>query len=180
MALLERGELLERERVHPAELGELALGRGEALLLLLAVERHGLDSVSAVSSASGCRRRLVVASRSAIVDRDRDLGAVLGDQHVLDQAELAARPLEQARQVQLLLVDLQLEAVHALGDRLQPLAQRVLLAAQAGELLVLLARSASAVASSTRAWATERSTESSTAGSASSTRGRRRRSGGGG
>ena len=101
MALLERGELLERERVHAAELGELALGLREALLLL------GADRTGPL----GRRRALDARPGTGI------LGAVLGDQHVLDEAELGAGALEQARQVQLLLVDLHLEAVHVLGDR---------------------------------------------------------------
>ncbi len=71
------------------------------------------------------------------IHRNRHLGPVLGDEHVFDEPELAARPLEQARQVQFLLVDLQLEAVDVLGDRLQAFPECALVAAEGGQFLVL-------------------------------------------
>ena len=114
--LLERGELLERERVDPAELCELALGAGEAALLLVAGERA----------------RLVVL----VLAGNRDVGAVLRDEHVLAEAELGLGALHEPGHVQLLLVDAQLEAVHVLGDRVQSLTHRGLLASHALELLV--------------------------------------------
>ena len=89
---------------------------GEPALLLLAHERT--------------RRRLLVLAG------DLDVGAVLGDEHVLGEAELRLGALDEAGDVQLLLVDAQLESVHVLGDGVQALAHRGLLAAHLLELLV--------------------------------------------
>ncbi len=71
------------------------------------------------------------------IHRHSHLRPVLRDEHVLDESQLAARTLEQAGQVQLLLIDLQLQAVDVLGDRLQSLPEGTLVAAQHRELLVL-------------------------------------------
>ena len=71
--------------------------------------------------ARGLRERLVV--------RHGHLWTVLGHEDILDEPEFVAGALEQLREVQLLLVDLQFETVHALGDLVQALAQRALRAA---------------------------------------------------
>ncbi|PPG63387.1 hypothetical protein C5C27_05805, partial [Rathayibacter sp. AY2B7] len=74
---------------------------------------------------------------------DADSGTVLLHQHVLGEPELGRGALEQTGELQPLLVDLQLEAVHALGDGLEPVAHAPLLAAEPLQLTGLLERAAS-------------------------------------
>ena len=50
--LLERGELLERERIDPSELRELALGILQSAPLLRAIERTKPESSLSASTAS--------------------------------------------------------------------------------------------------------------------------------
>ena len=129
--LLERLELLERQRVHSAELAQLALRRREAGLLLGADERDGAGLLRRITF-----RRLGV---ERLVDRHRHLGAVLGDEHLFVERQILGGALEQRREVQLLLVGLHLEPVHVLVEGAEPLAQRALGAAEFVQLLVLLA-----------------------------------------
>ncbi len=79
MPLLHGRELLERERVDPAQHRERPLGRAQPLLLLLADERRGLGRLRALLDLAG--------------EGDELVGAVLGDQAVGVQAELVERPL---------------------------------------------------------------------------------------
>ena len=139
--LLERLELLERERIHPAELGELAFGTGEPLLLRRADVRthHDLGLLGGHRGEARRRGELVLLRLGCEgVVGHALVGAVLGDEHVLDEPDLAAGALQQRREVQLRLVELHLEAVHVLADHVQAFAQRGLLAPKSREVLVLL------------------------------------------
>ena len=116
VALFERRELLEGERVHPAQLRELALGRSEAPLLLVALERPRLTAL--------------------VFGRDLLVGAVLGDEHLFAEAEFGLGAFDESADVQLLLVDAQFEAVHVFGDGVQSLPDRRLVAPHRLQLLV--------------------------------------------
>ncbi len=68
VALLQRGELLQRERVDLAELRQLALGRAQPLLLRRPVERRRLAAPARsalLAASSGRRRHRLVAGRSS-------------------------------------------------------------------------------------------------------------------
>ena len=117
--LLERGEFLEGERIHAAELRELAFGVLQAPALLRAIERNGCRDLSAL--------------RKVLVAGDLLIRTVFRNKNILVEAELRRHPLEQARHVQALLVDLQLESVHTLGEAGESLADRRLASAQLGQ-----------------------------------------------
>ena len=113
MPLLERGELLERERVDLAEHRQRALGGAEPLLLLLADVRRRLR---APSSAFGRPRRL---------DRRHEVvGAVVRDQRVGVEPELLQRALLELLDAHPLLGAGHLVAVHGV-DQLVVLAAEV-------------------------------------------------------
>ena len=99
MPLLHRGELLERQRVDPAEHRQRALGGAQPLLLLLAdVRRWGRASSSPSSRLAAGRHELV--------------GAVVGDQAVGVEAELLERALLELLDAHPLLGAGHLVAVH--------------------------------------------------------------------
>ncbi|CNL12190.1 Uncharacterised protein [Mycobacterium tuberculosis] len=105
MTLLQGGELLQRERVDPTELGELPLRVRQAPLLNAPVERD-----------RGVVEQLAVCRLRPRIPRHELVRTVLGDEHVLVERELRRHTLQQAVQVELLLMDLQLQTVHALRE----------------------------------------------------------------
>ena len=132
MPLLQRGELLQRERVDLAEHGQGPLGRPQPLLLLLADVRHRLGRASSPSATVAARR-----------DGTGLVGAVLGDQRVGVEPELVERALLELLDAHPLLGAGHLVAVHGVDQLVvlraevaQPRADReqLLLAAAAGLL----------------------------------------------
>ena len=110
MPLLERGELLQRQRVDLAEHGQRALGGRSRLALLLAVVRRGVGRRLAVGDLAGEGHELV--------------GAVVGDQRVLVETELLQGPLGELLDAHALLGAGHLVAVHGV-DQLVVLAGQV-------------------------------------------------------
>ena len=98
--LLQGRELLEGQRVDPAELGQRALGGAQPLGLLLAVEGRPARACSSPSATSPVNGHQLV-------------GAVVGDQAVGVEAELVERPLLQLLDAHPLLGPRHLVAVHA-------------------------------------------------------------------
>ena len=76
VALLQRGELLQRKRIDAAQLVELALGLLGAALLGGPVERHRRGRGHLFAAFA----RLLVLGHLQLRRRQRDVGAVLGDQ----------------------------------------------------------------------------------------------------
>ena len=120
--LLHGVELLERERVDPAEHRQLALGGLEPLLLLLAHERHRLGRLLALGHLAA--------------ERHQGLGAVVGDQAVDVHAELLERALLELLDAHPLLGAGHLVAVHGV-DQLVVLAAQVAHRGADGEQLLL-------------------------------------------
>ena len=84
VALFQRGELLQRQRVDPAQLGQLSFGAFGATFLGGPVKRQ-----------RGRRRHLLAALAGLLVfghlqlgRRQRHLRAIFGDQHLGRHAEL--------------------------------------------------------------------------------------------
>ena len=111
MPLLEGRELLERQRVDPAELGQRALGGAQPLGLLLAVERRPARG----SPPPRPPRPL---------NGDQLVGAVVGDQGLGVEAELLERALLELLDAHPLLGAGHLVAVHGV-DQLVELAAEV-------------------------------------------------------
>ena len=84
VALLQRGELLQRQRIDPAQLVELALGLLGATLLGGPVERHRRGRGDLFAAFA----RLLVLGHLQLRRRQRHVGAVLGDQVGGRHAEL--------------------------------------------------------------------------------------------
>src|SRR5690606_6134003 len=120
--LFERGELLQCQRIDPAQLRELALVILQAALLDATVEGY---------------RGVLIRFLRARIAWYRLIRAIFRNQNIFIDGKLRGDALEQARQVELLLVDLQLEPVHALSEACQTLPQRALLRAQGRQLLVV-------------------------------------------
>src|SRR5690606_1557725 len=121
--LLERRELLERERIDASELGELALRLREPTLLDASIE--------------GDRRVIRSLALMPRIPRNQLVGAIFRNQNIFVERQLGGDAFEQAAQVELLLVDLQLETVHALREPGETFTKRALLRTQRRELLVL-------------------------------------------
>ena len=84
VALLQRGELLQRQRVDPAQLGELALGLLGAPLLGRPVVRHRRGRGDLLAALA----RLLVLGHLQLRRRQRHVRTVLGDQVGGRHAEL--------------------------------------------------------------------------------------------
>ncbi len=130
MAFLQRGELLQRERVDLAEQGEVALGAGGALLLGGTVERARLRGDDLLAAVLGL---LVLGD----LDRSRRsglVGAVLGDQRLDLDAVLVDGTLLELFDAQPLLGAHHLIAVDGVGEPRQFLGQFAAAAPQAEQL----------------------------------------------
>ena len=139
MPLLQRAELLQRQRVDGAEHRQLALGRAQPLLLLLADERHRLGLGRSVGPVGPSAQRLgLLTVGQLVVDGDRLVGAVVGDQHVGVEAELLERALLELLDPHLLLGAGHLVAVHGV-DQLVVLTGQVAQPGADGEQLLLAA-----------------------------------------
>lgn len=80
---------------------------------------------------------LGLRAQGVVVGGHKLVWPVLGDKHGFGEAQLAGGTLEGGAQGALLLVDLQLDRVHVLGDLAEASAQLLLRLAQLAELLVL-------------------------------------------
>ena len=125
VALLQRRELLERQRVDPAQLGQLAFGAFGATLLGGPVERHRRRRGYLLAALAG----LLVFGDLELGRRQRDLRAVFGDQIVWRHPELLEHHLLELLDPQRRLRLGHLVAVQRLGERRDPGAQRVHLVA---------------------------------------------------
>ena len=125
VALLQRGELLERQRVDPAQLGQLAFGAFGATLLGGPVERHRSRRGHLLAALAG----LLVFGELELGRRQRDLRAVFGDEIVRRHAELLEHHLLELLDAQRRLRLGHLVAVQRLGERADAGAQRVHLVA---------------------------------------------------
>ena len=113
VALLERGELLQRQRIDPAEFGQLPLGPFGATLLGGPVERHRRRRGHRLAPLAG----LGVLGHLQLRWRQRHLRAVLGDQIITGHAELLEHHLLELFDPQLCLGLGDLVPVQGFGQR---------------------------------------------------------------
>ena len=119
MPLLQRRELLQRQRVDLAEQGQIALGPSRALLLGRPVERARRGRDDLLAAVAG----LLVLGHLLSRGRHGQVRAVLGDQRVGFDPELVDRPLGALLDAQPLLGPQHLVAVHRVGQPVHPVGQ---------------------------------------------------------